>query len=301
MSGRRSVVAIVVTFDSADVVTGCLDSLAATAPETPVIVVDNGSRDGTVELVRRHAPWARLVESPRNGGYAAGINLGAAHSPDATALLVLNPDVRVAPDAVDALLVALAAPGTGVAVPRIVEPDGQLARSLRRTPTVLRAFGEAVLGGVRAGRVAALSEIVAVDAAYEHSHVVDWASGAVMMIDRRCHDELGGWDESLFLYAEETDFCLRARDRGWVTRFVPTATATHIGGHGERTPWRELMLVNRAVVFRRRHGPWRSLAYRGGLGLHEALRCWRGPHHRAALRRLIGFGSRLGPLPPVSP
>ncbi len=301
MSGRSSVVAIVVTFDSADVITGCLDSLAATVPEIPVIVVDNGSRDATVELVRRHAPWARLVQAPHNGGYAAGINLGAQRTPDASALLVMNPDVRVAPGAVDDLLRALAAPGTGIAVPRIAEPDGQLALSLRRTPTVLRSFGEAVLGGVRAARVAALSEIVGVESEYRRPHVVDWASGAVMMVDRGCHDELGGWDESLFLYAEETDLCLRAADRGWVTRFVPTAQATHIGGHGERTRWRELMLVNRAVVFRRRHGPLRSTAYRGCLALHEALRCWRGPHHRAALRRLLGLGSRLGPLPPISP
>jgi GT2 family glycosyltransferase len=214
---------------------------------------------------------------------------------------VLNPDTRVGAGAVEALAAALAVPHTGVAVPRLVQPDGSTAISQRRAPTVLRALGDAVLGGERAGRLAALGELVVDPGRYEAAGVVDWASGAAMLVDRRCHEALHGWDESYFLYAEETDLCLRAADLGWTTRYTPEAVVQHIGGHGERTALRELMVVNKAVLFRRRHGPACSLAYRGALVLQEALRAWRGPHQRAALARLLGRRSRLSIPPPVSP
>lgn len=307
-----AVTAVIVTFDSATVIGGCLDALAAHAPAVPIVVVDNGSRDETCELVAARVsrasagaseaagPDVRLVRSGRNGGYAAGINIGARHAASGDDLLVLNPDTRIAAGCVEALLAELGTGCTGIVVPRILDPDGIPAHSLRRRPTVLRALGEAVLGGERAGRVEALGEIVVDPSRYERPGDVEWASGAAMLIDRRCHDELGGWDETFFLYAEETDLCLRAADRGWRTRYTPAGVVVHIGGHGERTALRELMIVNKAVLFRRRHGPLSGLAYRTVLALHEALRAWRGPHQRAALRRLLGRASQLR-LPPSPP
>jgi GT2 family glycosyltransferase len=293
------VTAIVVTFNSAAVIDGCLAALAAHGADVPVLVVDNGSRDGTIDIVGEHA--VTLVRSRHNGGYAAGINLGARHAPPGDDLLVLNPDTRVTAGTIEALVAALAAPPTGIAVPLLIGPDGAIARSRRRAPTVLRALGEAVLGGERAGRHAALGEIVVDPAAYATAGVVDWASGAAMLVDRRCHEALHGWDESFFLYGEETDLCLRAADLGWSTRFTPDAIVEHIGGHGERTPLRELMVLNKAVLYRRRHGAVPAMAYRGALVLQEGLRSWRGPHQRAALRRLLGGRSRLAGSQPVSP
>jgi N-acetylglucosaminyl-diphospho-decaprenol L-rhamnosyltransferase len=295
MSG---VTAIVVTYDSADVVGGCLDALAAHAPDVSVVVVDNGSRDRTEEIV--NARPVALVRSLRNGGYAAGINLGARRAAPGDDLLVLNPDTRIGAGAVEALARALAEAPAGIAVPRLVDPDGSTALSQRRAPTVLRALGDAVLGGERAGRIACLGELVVDPDAYTRSGVVDWASGAAMLVDRRCHEALRGWDESFFLYAEETDLCLRAADLGWLTRYTPDAVVQHIGGHGERTPLRELMVVNKAVLYRRRHGRARALAYRSALVVQEALRAWRGPYQRAALGRLLGRRSRLPSPPAVS-
>jgi GT2 family glycosyltransferase len=293
------VTAIVVTYDSAEVIGGCLRALADHAAGVPSIVVDNGSSDGTPDIVTTHQ--VELVRSPRNGGYAAAINLGARHVAPGHDLLVLNPDTRITPGAVDALAAALAEPHTGIAVPRLIGPDGATAYSMRRNPTVLRAFGEAVLGGERAGRFACLGELVVGDAAYATPHVVDWASGAAMLVDRRCHEALDGWDESFFLYSEETDLCMRAADLGWSTRFTPSAVVQHLGGHGERTALRELMMRNKAELHRRRHGPVRGVAYRSALILQEALRSWRGPHQRAALRRLLGGPGQLSLPPPVSP
>ena len=99
-----------------------------------------------------------------------------------------------------------------------------------------------------------------------------------MLIDRRCYDALGGWDETFFHGSEETDFCLRARDAGWSVRFVPDAVAVHLGGDGARsTSLRPIMFTNRLELYRRRRGPRRALAYRLALALNEALRFYRGP------------------------
>ena len=285
-----SVAVIIVTHNSADVVGECLDSLTDGLhgiARSSVIVVDNQSRDETCAIARRHPQPSRVIRLTRNGGYAAGINAGAAHAGDADALLVLNPDARLAPGCVAALASTLVLPATGIAVPMIHEPDGTVSRSLRRLPTVRRMWGEALLGGVRAGRFESLSEIVDRPGRYRAPGVVDWASGSVMLVARPCFDALGGWDESFFLYSEETDFCLRARDHGWLVRYTPAASAVHIGGHGERTPLRALMVANRMEVFRRRNDPLRAGAYRAGLALHEVLRARRGPHYRAAAWMLL--------------
>ena len=285
-----SVAVVIVTHNSADVVGSCLDSLAdglAGVARSSVIVVDNHSTDETCSIARRHPQPSRVVRLGRNRGYAAGINAGAACAGDADALLVLNPDARLAPGCVATLASTLALPATGIAVPMIHDADGTVNRSLRRMPTVRRIWGEALLGGVRAGRFESLSEIIEPPARYRAPGVVDWASGAVMLVSRRCHEAVGGWDESFFLYSEETDFCLRARDHGWLVRYTPAASAVHIGGHGERTPLRALMVANRMEVFRRRNDGLRSGAYRAGLALHEVLRAGRGPHYRAAAWMLL--------------
>ena len=284
------VAVVVVTFNSVDVIGGCLDSLSAAlagVERSTVIVVDNQSTDGTCGLVERHRLPVQLVRLGRNGGYAAGINAGVAVAGDAEALLVLNPDARLAAGAVATLLATLAQPDTGIAVPTIFQPNGAIHHSLRREPTVRRMVGEALLGGERAARFEACSEIVDSDEQYCEPAVVDWASGAVMLIARACHDALAGWDESFFLYSEETDFCLRARDHGWLVRYTPDASAVHIGGHGERTPLRALMAANRVELFRRRNGPVRTAAFRSALALHELLRVLRGSPYRAAAHAVI--------------
>jgi N-acetylglucosaminyl-diphospho-decaprenol L-rhamnosyltransferase len=296
----RRVAIIVVTYNSEDVIADCLASIDASldgVDQSIVIVVDNRSTDRTCDLVEHHAPQARLLRLDHNGGYASGINAGAAIAGPVDALMVLNPDTRMAPRSVAALLAALDLPSTGIAVPTVHGPNGTVDLSLRREPTVLRAWGEAVLGGVRAGRFEALGEIVSRPEHYTAPGVVDWASGSVMLISRRCHDVIGGWDESFFLYSEETDFCLRARDHGWLVRYTPEASAVHIGGHGERTPLRALMVANRVELFEHRNGPVRALAFRAALVVHEALRVRRGPHYRASMRALL---TRRRPDPPAT-
>lgn len=299
--GRRTV-AVVVTHNSAGVVKGLLASLPAALgdPAAEVVVVDNASTDETVAVVEETTPGVRIHRTGRNSGYAAAINRVVGEVAPGGALLVLNPDVRLAAGSA-ARLVAELGGGVGIAVPRLTDEHGRISHSLRRRPTLLRAIGEAVLGGHRAGRVAALGEVVLAEEDYRRPGAVDWATGAVMAVSGECLAEVGGFDESFFLYSEETDFALRAADAGFATRFVPGASAVHIGGASMTSPTLyPLLAVNRLRLYRRRHGAAASAAFRAALVLNEALRAAR-PPNRAALGMLTRPGACSRALAPFLP
>jgi GT2 family glycosyltransferase len=300
------VTVVVVTYDSADVVGDCLRSLPAAfadAARPSIVVVDNASSDGTVGAVREAAPDALLLRMATNRGYAAAINAGVEGAPGGVgdALLVLNPDVRMAAGSVAPLLAALRQPGVGMAVPRLVDQQGRLQWSLRREPTVLRAFGEALLGGGRAGRWTALGEVVSDPRVYQHPGPAVWATGAVLAISLECLRATGPWDESFFLYSEEVDFALRAAEGGHGLWYEPAASAVHIGGASgtDERLW-ALLTRNRIELYRRRHGPLRSAAFTGGVVLNEALRAAAGRRtSRAALRSLVRRDHARPDAPPI--
>jgi N-acetylglucosaminyl-diphospho-decaprenol L-rhamnosyltransferase len=257
------VAVVVVTYNSEglieDFITALDDGLKGVSWH--LTVADNASADGTVAQVRRLAPAATLVETGGNRGYAAGINAAVAVARPHSAILVLNPDVRLMPGCVAELLAGLR-PGTGLVVPNLVNGNAQLIPSMRREPTVLRAWADAVFGATRAGRYRLLGEIVTDSRLYEGERVTDWAEGSTILISAECWQRCGPWDESFFLYCEETDFALRARDAGYVTRYMPTARAVHLEGGSATSPslW-SLLMINRVLFFSRRNGRVRTLAF----------------------------------------
>jgi len=280
---------IVVTLNSAAVLPRLLASLPAGLGglDHELIVVDNDSADDSVGIAARQG--CRLVQTGRNAGYAAGINAGLAAALPSDAVLVLNADVQLAPGCVPALAAALG-DGTGIAVPVIRGEDGRIARSLRREPTLLRALGEAVLGQ-RAGRCPAFGETILADDAYRAPTTVDWATGAIMLVSAACQRVCGRWDESFFLYSEETEFALRARDRGYATRLVPEASAIHRGGESSVSPrlW-SLLTVNRVRLYRRRHSGPATAVFWSIVLLRETARAALGRQRsrRAAVALLTG-------------
>ncbi|MFF6777271.1 glycosyltransferase family 2 protein [Streptomyces sp. NPDC012637] len=297
----RPVAVVVVTWNSAAVLPGFLDSLPAGMKglDWRLVVADNDSSDDTVALVRKLAPEATVVETGRNGGYAFGVNAALRAAADWQdghgAVLVCNPDIRMAEGCAATLVDALGAPlpdgsRVGISVPLLYEEDGVLIHSLRREPSLTRALGEAVIGNRRAGRFPSLSELVTAPAAYGARTCADWATGALMALSRECVTACGPWDESFFLYSEETEYCLRARDLGLWTRLEPAARATHLGGESRVSPrlW-SLLVVNRVRLYRRRHGLTAATAFRGAVLLRELSRAALGrPPARAAVAALLG-------------
>ena len=289
--GREVVAVVVVTYHSEPLLADLLASLPAglAGLEWHLTVADNGSTDGTVPTLRRLAPEATVVEMGANRGYAAGVNAAVAAARPHTAVLVLNPDVRLDPGCVPRLLDTLRRPGTGIAVPRLRDGHGRLIPSLRREPTILRAVGDLVLGAERAGRLRALGEVVTDPRCYRRPATADWAEGSTLLISADCWRACGPWEESFFLYSEETDFALRARDAGYATRFNPDAGAVHLEGDSRRSPalW-ALLARNRVRLYRRRHGPVASAGFFLAVLLREGSRAAIGRRQsRAAVRALL--------------
>lgn len=291
------VAVLVVTWNSAAVLPGFIASLpqGMAGLDWRLVVADNDSADDTVEVLRSLAPDATVVQTGRNAGYAAGINaaLGAAAQWEGgyRAALVCNPDIRMREGCAKTLVDALDTPvgggaRVGISVPLLYEEDGRtLVLSLRRESSVTRALGEAVLGNRRAGRFPRWSEMVTDPAAYARATRADWATGALMALSKSCLDACGAWDESFFLYSEETEYCLRAGDRGFTTRLEPSAGAVHLGGDSKVSPrlW-TLLTVNRVRLYRRRHSAAATAAFRAAVLLRETSRAALG---RAASRAAV--------------
>jgi N-acetylglucosaminyl-diphospho-decaprenol L-rhamnosyltransferase len=297
------VAVVVVTYNSAQVLPGLLESLPSglSGVAWHLVVADNASSDDSVGVVRRLAPAATVVETGRNGGYAAGINAAVAAAGPHTAVLVLNPDVRLEPGCVSTLLDVLDRQGVGIVVPRLLDAQGEVIASMRREPTVLRALGDAVLGATRAGRWPVLGEVVTAEGPYAREQATDWAEGSTQLVSAACWQACGPWDERFFLYSEETEFDLRARDLGFETRYVPTAGAVHLEGGSATTPWLwALLVVNRVRLFRMRNGAAHTALFWLVLLARELSRAVLGkPTSRAAVRALLlhGVGRRRRGMP----
>jgi N-acetylglucosaminyl-diphospho-decaprenol L-rhamnosyltransferase len=279
---RPDIDVVIVTYNSARVVGDLLDSLPAALDglTADVVVVDNGSADETVSLLESRGD-CHVVRSA-NVGYAAGINRGVREAAGSDAILVLNPDARLHARSVAPLLQALHEPHTGIVAPQVRSPDGSLELSLRRKPTLLRA-----LGLTRTG-IPALSEYVGAAGEYAHPHVVDWALGAALLMSRACFDALDGWDESYFLYSEETDLSLRARDIGLLTRYEPRSVAVHIGGQsGRNDKTHAMQIINRVRLYRRRNGVVASWGYYW-LTIASEL-SWLARGHRQSRSAILGL------------
>jgi GT2 family glycosyltransferase len=284
--GRVGCAVVVVTYNSADDIAALLDSLPAAAAglTISVTVVDNGSTDGTVGLVRSR-PGVTCIETGANLGYAGGINVGRLHASEHSAVLVLNPDAELQAGALQEMFTALEDPAVGIVVPMLLDAEGVRLPSLRREPTLMRAIGDGLLGGRMRRRPGWASEMVWQEEAYSHRHPVDWATGAVMLVSGACDRALGCWDERFFLYSEETDYFARARAAGFRVDYLPSARVRHRGGgSGRSNALSALQAVNR-VRYMEKYRRWPRLYWLAVI-LYEVLRSG-DPGHRSALLAVL--------------
>jgi GT2 family glycosyltransferase len=282
---------VIVTYNSASVLPGLLDSLPAALEgikQFETIVVDNDSADDSVDTALAHAIRPRVIRMGRNAGYAAAINAAAATvHPDAN-LLILNPDVRLLPSAVRILVERLTDPSVGVTVPRILAEDGTTARSLRREPSIMTGWTDAILGGTFASRIGT-GLMIGDPAIYDRGALIEWATGAILAVAARARSVVGDWDESFFLYMEEVEYLRRVRECGFSVAYVPQAQAVHIQGKYKEDPYLSALLsANQIRYFRRYHGPISTAVFRLSIIVGEALRALCGPPgHRAAVRAAL--------------
>jgi GT2 family glycosyltransferase len=223
---------IVVTYNALPWIERCLESVRG--HET--IVVDHGSTDGTLELVRERFPDARLIQQ-ENKGLGGGSNAGMRLA-TGDYYLLLNSDAWALGDAVDRLAAfADEHPRAAVVGPKLLNPDGSLQRSVRGFPTLWRLATEYFFLRKLAPRSRALNAFYGARFAHDRVREADFLMGACLLVRREAADTVGLFDEDFFMFSEETDWCYRFRQAGWSVLFTPDAEFTHVGGATTSRDW----------------------------------------------------------------
>jgi len=247
-------------------------SLADSAPEVDILVIDNASGDGIGETLAREVPRARVVTEPENRGYGAACNRGAAETSGGYVLL-LNSDAFVQPGAVRALVSALERdPRAAVVGPRLLHSDGALQPSIGRLPTPWRIFCESSGLAAMTGGRGIFRGHTKTREDHERAQEVESLMGAALLVRRTAFEELGGFDEAFFFYAEETDLFSRLRQAGWRILYEPSASVVHSGGaSGGDALFGQLHASLRRYV-RKHHGPLAEKSAGAVLWLGAAVR-----------------------------
>jgi GT2 family glycosyltransferase len=248
------VTAILVNYNAGNELAVALRSIQSDCAEVEweAVVVDNASSDNSAAIVETF-PRATLIRTPANVGFGRAVNQAAAVA-RAPRLLLVNPDCRLVSGAISTLRSVLdAEPSCAVVGPRIFDPDGTVQGSARGDPDMLTGlFGRT--GALRvllpflpvARRNVVVEDAVRTGAS---SVVVDWLSGACMLIRRDAFTAAGGFDERFFLYWEDADLCRRLRNRGFQVRYVPGASAVHQVGRSSQTARRSSIRAFHASAY----------------------------------------------------
>lgn len=279
----------VVSYNTRELLDRCLHSLRADAEagRAEVWVVDNGSSDGSPDLVAAGHPWVRLHAAGENLGYGPAVNLVAART-RTPFLAAANADLRVHDGALDALLAAAErAPRAGAFAPRLLVPGGATQHTVHPFPTLGLALLLSTGLATRRPWAARLPMEGHWDPDAERD--VDWAHGAFLLVRRAAWDAVGGFDAGQWLYAEDLDLCWRLRRAGWTTRYVPAARVDHAVSAATAGRWDD---AERAVRTQRSAYAW-MLARRGAAYTRlNALLNLAGPALRASAD---AAGARIAP------
>jgi N-acetylglucosaminyl-diphospho-decaprenol L-rhamnosyltransferase len=222
---------VVVTWNALPWLEQCLESVR----DREVVVVDNGSTDGTVDFVRERFPEVRVIEQ-ENKGMGGGNNAGM-RAADGRYFFLLNSDAWILDDGLDRLVeFADAHPEAAVVGPKLLNTDGTLQRSARGEPTLWRLATEYLFIRKLAPRSKRLNPLYRGDFAHDRVEAVDWLFGPALLVRREAADAVGLFDEDFFMFSEEVDWMTRFRRAGWKVFFFPGAEVTHVGGasHGGR-------------------------------------------------------------------
>ena len=260
---------VVVTYNALPWIERCLESVRA----YETIVVDHGSTDGTLELVRRRFPQVRLIEEG-NTGLGAGSNTGMRVA-SGDYFLLLNSDAWAVGDAVERLVAfAEEHPEAAVVGPKLLNPDGSLQRSVRGFPTLWRLTTEYFFLRKLAPGSRALNAFYASRFPHDEVREAEFLMGACLLVRREAADTVGLFDEDFFMFSEETDWCYRFRQAGWKVLFFPGAEIVHVGGATTSQNW----------------GPMYREQLRGHL---RFLAKHRGPREAERARQLLLASMRL--------
>jgi N-acetylglucosaminyl-diphospho-decaprenol L-rhamnosyltransferase len=255
---------VIVGYQSRDDLEGCLGSIAADGTRAAIeaIVVDNCSSDETAAMIRERFPWVRLFENTANLGYSRAVNQGVRASRGRYAL-VLNPDIRVLPGALDALLAFMEGHGdAAIAGAKLLSEDGAVQDSCRRFHTLWSLVLRRTFLGRMLPHSRSIERYLMLDFDHESSIPVDWVFGACMMVRKRSLDDIGLMDERFFLYFEDVDWCYRAWRAGWKVYYVADAVMRHKYARESARPGISRLLLVHVVSLFHFYEKWGRIMYR---------------------------------------
>jgi GT2 family glycosyltransferase len=269
---------VVVTYNALPWVEQALESVRG--HET--IVVDHGSTDGTLELVRERFPEALVVEQ-ENKGLGGGSNAGMRLA-SGDWFLLLNSDAWAKEGALERLVAfGEAHPEAAVVGPRLRYPDGSLQRSVRGFPTLWRLATEYLFLRKLAPRSRVFNAFYGDGFAHDRPYEAEFLMGSVLLVRREAADTVGLFDEDFFMFSEETDWLYRFRQAGWKVLFTPDAEFVHVGGATTRKSWGPMFReqVRGHIRFLDKHrGRREAERARGLLLVSLRLRGWLFPGQR---------------------
>ena len=244
----QRVTAVVINWNLKETTSQCLRSLERIGPSCHVILVDNGSQDGSVDYLAARFPSVEIIPLVENTGFGAACNRAirsALEREGCQYILLINNDAVMAPNALTKLMEAAESfPETGIFGPKVYyqdKPDKIWYAGARMRRGVLAATGTG-RGQVDRGQ-------------FDHPIPVDYVFGAAMLVRREVFDCVGLFDESFFLYLEDLDLCLRARKLGFSLLFVPQACVWHIGSASTEgdLDLRKYHYIKSTIIFLKKH------------------------------------------------
>ncbi len=270
-----SVALVIVNYNTREDLRKCLESVHKELAGINVVVVDNGSTDGSRKMVKEEFSRVRLVENPGNPGYASACNRGIRETVE-TYIFILNSDVEFPPQDLvyreedggklqggleDVLGYMDRNPDVGALGPLVLNSDGSTQMSCRRFPSMLENVMHGFLGDIWPGNPFTRSYQMK-DACRDEPREVDWVSGAAMLLRREAAERVGGFDETYFMYVEDVDLCWRLREAGYRVVYNPAFRLIHhIGRTSSQQSVRMLYHHHRSMFFffRRRYRGWRGM------------------------------------------
>ena len=225
----------IVTLNARKYLKNCLDSIpkALDSLEYEIIIIDNGSSDGTTDLIRKKYPDVKYRRNKKNLGYTIPMNLAISMS-RGEYVLQLNPDIKLSKKSIYLLVEYMSINKTiGICIPRIIDGNGNFQKSSRRgipTPWAVVSYFSGLSRLFSSNTLFTKYRLEHLDE--NNISEVDAVSGSCMLIKRRVIEDIGVLDENYFAYQEDSDFCFRARMSNWKIIYNPVSTIIHYTGKG---------------------------------------------------------------------
>ncbi len=253
---------VIPSWNTCELTRVCLEFLdRATKPATEVIIVENGSEDGSLAMIREEWPQHQLIVNEENQGFAKGSNQGLEIARGRFVLL-LNTDTEIAPDSIALMIEFLEEnPGYGAVAPKLVHPDGRVQATVHSFPTLRTALWFATPLERWCPNSKELRRYFMRDWDQETTRDIEQPPAAAMLLRKQVLDEVGLFDESLWLFYNDTDLSLRMAKAGWKTRYLAEARVVHHVGASTKNFLRFVPIwnSNRLTFYRKHYGGFGAL------------------------------------------